>query len=394
MQGPSRRLGRLAIGALFFLAACGPPPAPPEPLAESELPHFAVRGRLPKAELSLYCDPRLGAVPQEDFERVVDRAIETWNRTGRCELTRSRRLAEAEAVLSFQRLDHGTECPPFGTESTIAHSGKCEPGTFIHFDRDRLWTEDGERGHSLYQATLHELGHLLGLGHSTDEAALMHPATDRRRTNINRSDLAGLHTLYGGGEDDASDIELRVGVRCEELSGERRTVLRRVAPPERTHYSYFDSDGDGSREILVWRTDREGYGALTAYHLNRRLAVNRTSGPMLGTCPPGTEIAFGVSRTGERLILRVAPNDAVSVLAFDDQGVPRLRHQVAFELTEMIGALDAEPPALGPDADGDGFIDSRPEPRSRECAAWDFHGDLDGDGTPDGIVRVRPAAGQ
>jgi Domain of unknown function (DUF4214)/Matrixin len=49
----------------------------------------------------------------------------------------------------------------------------------------------------LYQVTLHELGHALGLGHSTDPNAVMYPVAQTSNRSLDSSDIAGIQALYG-----------------------------------------------------------------------------------------------------------------------------------------------------------------------------------------------------
>lgn len=50
---------------------------------------------------------------------------------------------------------------------------------------------------TLYQITLHELGHALGLAHSTDPADVMFPALGPADTDLSPADIAGIQFLYG-----------------------------------------------------------------------------------------------------------------------------------------------------------------------------------------------------
>ncbi|RYY13615.1 MAG: matrixin family metalloprotease [Alphaproteobacteria bacterium] len=50
---------------------------------------------------------------------------------------------------------------------------------------------------TLYETMLHEFGHALGLDHSTDPLATMYPYLGPNNGNLNASDIAGIHNLYG-----------------------------------------------------------------------------------------------------------------------------------------------------------------------------------------------------
>ena len=94
---------------------------------------------------------------------------------------------------------------------SIAHAGPPAPPSFVHFDRDRTWQERDGSGHSLVHAAAHELGHVLGLGHSTVETALMHPVPGSRAPELALDDVAALCSLYGGGEDAPGDVTIVTG---------------------------------------------------------------------------------------------------------------------------------------------------------------------------------------
>ena len=74
---------------------------------------------------------------------------------------------------------------------------------------------------SLYQVALHEIGHSLGLGHSTDLTAAMYPtAGGVQNQDANASDIAGIQTLYAAVACFAAGTRIATGrgpVRVEAL---------------------------------------------------------------------------------------------------------------------------------------------------------------------------------
>lgn len=49
----------------------------------------------------------------------------------------------------------------------------------------------------LYQVALHEIGHALGLGHTTDPNAIMYPMSGPNNPDLDATDVAGMQALYG-----------------------------------------------------------------------------------------------------------------------------------------------------------------------------------------------------
>ena len=50
---------------------------------------------------------------------------------------------------------------------------------------------------AMYQVILHEVGHALGLNHSTDANAIMYPSAGAANRDLDASDIAGIQSLYG-----------------------------------------------------------------------------------------------------------------------------------------------------------------------------------------------------
>lgn len=278
------------------------------------------------------------------FARAVDRAADVWNATGVVRLQPVAAGAAADVTIGFRRGHHGA-CEPFGPSTDVAHAGPAAPGTFVHFDAARDWSEDGASGLSVFHTALHELGHVLGLGHAEDDAAVMGTAVARPAA-LSWHDLAGLHSLYGGGSDGVGDLRVVGG------DGTVATVLRGVAPASCCAFAVFDCDADGKSEVLVWRTDAAGHGALVVFGFGPGPRLQHTIGRFHGVVATGARVGFVVGPHGERLLVGTTADGARVVRQFDRLGAPVLPSQPFAE--DLLARATA---AVQGDLDGDGTIE-------------------------------------
>ena len=73
----------------------------------------------------------------------------------------------------------------------------------VHFDDEENFTVGKKgRGIDLFWLALHELGHSLGLDHSSNKGAIMYPIYrgNHRGLQLHRDDIVGIQQLYGESE--------------------------------------------------------------------------------------------------------------------------------------------------------------------------------------------------
>jgi hypothetical protein len=71
-------------------------------------------------------------------------------------------------------------------------------GGDMHFDNGNLWSDGGAPGTIDFQTVaLHELGHALGLGHSTVVGSVMEATYAGVRRTLTADDIAGIRAIYG-----------------------------------------------------------------------------------------------------------------------------------------------------------------------------------------------------
>ncbi|KAL2242973.1 UNVERIFIED_CONTAM: Metalloendoproteinase 1 [Sesamum indicum] len=104
---------------------------------------------------------------------------------------------QADIKISFQNRDHGDGNPFDGPGGILAHAYAPSDGR-LHFDGDERWVDGVTPGaFDLQTVGLHELGHVLGLGHSNDTGAVMYPYIgDGLRKVLGQDDINGIKALY------------------------------------------------------------------------------------------------------------------------------------------------------------------------------------------------------
>jgi hypothetical protein len=132
--------------------------------------------------------------------------------------------------ISWGTGDHGDGFPFDGPSGVLAHAfypppnGGCIAGD-LHFDDAETWVTPGLGGTGIDLATVaaHELGHALGLKHSTDPNALMYPYYSGRRAYLGYDDILGMTALYGKR---AEDMIIQVEVLNNVVPGGGSVRLR------------------------------------------------------------------------------------------------------------------------------------------------------------------------
>ncbi|KAG6385019.1 hypothetical protein SASPL_153843 [Salvia splendens] len=124
-------------------------------------------------------------------------AFQKWESSTHFTFARVQTNQNSDLEIGFFRGDHGDGIQNAFDEKSIAHAS-APPGGRFHYDADDKWSvEPAADAFHLETVALHEIGHLLGFGHSLINAAIMYSTFSHGEVKIlNADDIAGIRALY------------------------------------------------------------------------------------------------------------------------------------------------------------------------------------------------------
>ena len=149
--------------------------------------------------------------------------------------------SQADILIGWASGEHGDGDPFDGPGDVLAHASYPNPydnrQVFLHFDDTERWVNSDAQNVDLLTVAAHEIGHNLGLDHSSDPGALMYPSYAGPHRFLDNDDIAGIQSLYG---------------LASQPSNAPETPPQGATPPPSENQ---DSDKDGiSDEEEVFRT--------------------------------------------------------------------------------------------------------------------------------------------
>ncbi|XP_065079332.1 matrix metalloproteinase-19-like [Ochlerotatus camptorhynchus] len=133
------------------------------------------------------------SIATAEARQLIKQAFDEWTKHVQLTITEVVR-GPADIYVSDEQEIHrnrlGQECR-FSSNTTLAHAFYPEVGD-IHYNNQRTYTAD-----EFFSTTIHEIGHTLGLEHTTSQTSIMFPMHIRYHTEIPPEDRRALQALYG-----------------------------------------------------------------------------------------------------------------------------------------------------------------------------------------------------
>lgn len=146
-------------------------------------------------------------ISYSDIQAAFERAFSRWSATIPVNFTEVDDYHKADIKIAFYEGDHGDGVAFDGVLGVLAHAFSPENGR-LHLDKAETWAVDLKLSKSnvavdLESVATHEIGHILGLAHSSVKEAIMYPSLGprTRKVDLKMDDITGVQKLYGSNPD-------------------------------------------------------------------------------------------------------------------------------------------------------------------------------------------------
>jgi hypothetical protein len=128
---------------------------------------------------------------------LIDAGFDVWQAVSPLRFTRIANSSLADIEVGWETGSHGDGAPFDGVGNVAAHGFYPETG-LLHFDDAETWTNwsSSHSGTDLLHVAIHEIGHVLGLGHSREKRSIMWPYIQNGKHDLSEEDIRGILSIY------------------------------------------------------------------------------------------------------------------------------------------------------------------------------------------------------
>ena len=320
----------------------------------------------------------------------ITSAAQVWEGTGRVRFHEAQDPKSADLLIRALKMEEQPEKP---WDWDLAQTSWSGDQVFITLNRDVPW--ESHAGMPVLATLIHEIGHVLGLGHSGVLESVMHGGAYRQKLNLSPEDQIGIWALYGTGESpEGIDGELRISaIDPSSLMLRRIAVLPGLARDLRIVHRRNDAPG---ASLVYWPIKAGRETPMLALFLDERGHALETAGPFSAFAPRGRpELEVAHNRQG--LIVRFHKDDVwiggfalkedrtcVPLSAEQSHGTAASKARFASHHEALVIALGEEEVTVRPLEGGDRYRIERGDKMGAVFTADKLAlADLDGDGNPE-----------